>query len=88
MVRGVVEARNELVAPACPKALKLSFSACMLSQSLLSFVSVSFSSVSGRVALRRTSQRVIRMGVRLSSLNTIRLLIAMLLTVKALFWKL
>lgn len=59
--------------------VKLSFSICMLSQSFLSCVSLSLSSVSGRVVLR-TSQSVSIMGVSLSSSSVITLLIADLLT--------
>lgn len=55
MVKGVVEAGNESVKPSCPE-VKLFFSIGMISQSLLSMVFLSFPSVNGRVALRRTSQ--------------------------------
>lgn len=83
VVKGVVKARNVSV-KTCPE-VKLSFSICVLSQRLLSFASLSLPSVSGKVGFRRTSQRVITMGVSLSGPNIIALLIAVLLMSEALF---
>ena len=82
MVRGVVEARNESVKPPCPE-VKLSFSISMLSEPFV--LCLLFLPICQWQSGSQNSQRVIKMGVSLSGLSIISLLIAMLLTVKALF---